>query len=48
MTSKGVEAITTAVADRDCDTARNVRSYEREHKNRRRRLLDAADRHTGN
>ena len=32
MTSKGVEAITTAVADRDSDTARKVRSYEREHK----------------
>ena len=40
-----VDAITTALAAGDADTARKVRSYEREHKNRA-GVLEATDRHT--
>jgi ferritin-like metal-binding protein YciE len=44
---QNVDAITTALADGDADTAHKVRSYERDHKDRR-GVVDAADRHTSN
>jgi len=44
---QNVDAITTALADGDADTAHKVRSYERAHKDRA-GVIDAADRHTSN
>src|ERR1019366_4126655 len=44
---QNVDAITTALADGDADTAHKVRSYERDHKDRA-GVVDAADRHTSN
>ena len=44
---QNVDAITTALADGDADTAHKVRSYERDHKDRA-GVIDAADRHTSN
>ncbi len=44
---QGVDAITTALADRDAPTARKVRSYEKDHKDRA-GVVAAADRHAGN
>lgn len=41
-----VDAITTALADRDAATARRVRSYERDHKDRA-GIVSAADRQAG-
>jgi ferritin-like metal-binding protein YciE len=44
---QNVDAITTALADGDADTAHKVRAYERDHKDRR-GVIDAADLHTSN
>src|SRR5665213_1633657 len=44
---QNVDAITTALADGDADTAHKVRSYERDHKDRA-GVIDAADLHTSN
>jgi hypothetical protein len=39
---QGVDAVTTAIANADADTARKVRSYERDHKGRA-GVIESAD-----
>ena len=43
---QSVDAITTAIKDADADTARKVRSYERDHKDRS-GIIGAADQRIG-